>query len=340
MIGTAERPPGSRQGPAYLLAVGAGVLWGTAGPFSVGLVRAGLSPESVAILRPLLGSAALAALLLHPAWRGPRLGFRGLLLLAGGGGILVGLFQMAYQQSTAALGVASTVALLYLFPALVLALSGPLLREWPSPARVAMGCLSVLGVWIAVVGASGGVRFTPSGLAWGLLTGASFGGYTLLGRHAAPHFGALPTLVWSTAGGTLLLAGAYVAAGTPVSLPGEAWGWVLLILFTLTTIPAASLLYFGALARIDAGRAAVGATVEPLVGTLLAWLLLAQAVGPVTWVGLLVLVTGVAGTYLVGRRPGAAVNPVESPPPPHPLPRPGSGGGSHHRGPTPPAGRG
>lgn len=311
----------------FALALGAGILWGTSGPFNVGLFRNGVDPWSAAVLRPLVGTLLLLPILLvdrrrRVAAAGGRAGSRGWagtgrasLVAAVVGGVPLALFQVAYARSTDALGVPATVALLYLSPALILALQGPLFGERPSRAQVGMAAISVSGVWMVVLGTGiGATAPRGPGVLWGLLTGATFGSYVLFGRWMSPAMGAVPTLTWSTAGagGMLLLANGVLQR--PLALPDSAFAWFLLVGLAAATLPAASLLFFAALSRIDPGRASVGATVEPLVGTLLAVLLLGQGVGTWGWLGMAVLIAGVSGTSLL--TPSAGGSPPRLPPPP------------------------
>lgn len=282
----------------------------------MGLFRNGVDPWSAAVLRPLVGTVLLLPIYLAMRRRHAGRGGRRLDILQGAllGGVPLALFQVAYARSTDLLGVPATVALLYLSPALVLAAQGPLFGDRPTRTQVAMAALSVAGVWMVVLGSGGADAVLPgSGVGWGLLTGASFGSYVLFGRWMSPRAGAVPTLTWSTVGAGALLGAAALIVGQPVALPPSPLAWLLLVGLATATLPAASLLFFAALGRIDAGRAAVGATVEPLVGTLLAVLLLGQVVGIGGWAGMAVLLAGVAGTSLLS--PGG-----ERSPPRHPLP--------------------
>lgn len=287
----------------------------------MGLFRNGVDPWSAAVLRPLVGTLLLLPLLLLDR-RGTvqrpgrsRKAYRAPLLAALVGGLPLALFQVAYARSTDALGVPATVALLYLSPALILALQGPLFGERPSRAQVGMAAVSVAGVWMVVLGTGIGATAPRGvGVLWGLLTGASFGSYVLFGRWMSPGMGAVPTLTWSTAGAGALLLLANGVLQRPLALPGSTLAWILLVGLAAATLPAASLLFFSALSRIDPGRASVGATVEPLVGTLLAVLLLGQGVGGWGWIGMTVLVSGVAGTAIL--TPSAAGSPPPHPPPP------------------------
>jgi len=292
----------------YLEVITAAALWGSSGPFSVALMRMGMSPESLALLRPVLGAVSLTAVAL--LWRRSalRIGGRELLHLTLLGGAAVGVFQLTFQLSTGAVGVPTTVGLMYLSPAVVVAGSGPLLGEWPSRRTLLLVGLSIVGVWLVVRG--GGALDLPGGTPlWGILCGVSYGSYTLFGRHWSPRCGPLATILFSTVGGCLVLGGAWAAGVLPVEGPPSGRAWLVLVVFSVTTMTVAALLFFDALRRIEATRAAIATTTEPVVAALLAAFLLGQTLPPVGWLGLALVVGGVAGAYGVAGR--------TSPPPPH-----------------------
>lgn len=291
----------------YAEAVGAATLWGSSGIFAVTLFRLGIPPESLALLRPLVGTLILLAIVAVRAPGSLRVDRRGLLVLAGGGGVAVGVFQIAYQLSTDAVGVPSTVALLYLAPAVVAAASGPLLGEWPDRTRIALLVVTLTGVWLSVLGAENvTAEFGSAGIGWGVLAGVSYGAYTLFGRHASPRYGAIPTVVYSTLGSCIFLAAIVPLVSGPVVLPASGAAWALLAVFGLLTIAVAHFLFFDALAHIDASRASIATAVEPVVAAILATLLLGQGLAPLGWVGISLVVAGVAGVGITSlKRSGA-----------------------------------
>lgn len=278
--------------------VAATVLWGSSGIFSVALFRRGVPPASVALLRPVVGVVflvLLAAFFRRSAFRVP---LGGLAFLVGVGGAATAVFQLAYMFSTEAVGVPTTVTLLYLAPILVLAAGGPLLGERPTLVQVGLGVLTVVGVWLTVLGARGAeVQITPRGLLWGGLAATSYAAYTLFGRSASPRWGSVATVLWSTVGASVALAVVVPLQRDGLVLPPTSEAWLLLILFGLLTIAAASFLFYDALGRIEAGRASITATTEPVVAALLATWLLGQTLTWSGWVGLSLVVTGVAGAY-------------------------------------------
>lgn len=296
MRGPEEGAARARVG--YLEVLCAAVLWASSGPFSVTLVEMGATPESLALLRPLLGALALVAFTAFrrngSTEKRPPLSAGTILMLLGAGGVGVGLFQLAFQFSTAAVGVPTTVGLLYLAPAIVVALAGPVVGEWPKPITVALALLSVGGVWLMVRGA--GTASDSGSVTWGVICGATFAGYTLFGRLTAPRYGALAVILYSTLGGSLVLLGAWGIGVIDVALPPRD-SWPLLLVFAVTTMSVAALLYFDGLKRVEASRASIIATAEPVVASVLAAVLLGQTMNPVGWVGLVLVVGGVAGAY-------------------------------------------
>jgi drug/metabolite transporter (DMT)-like permease len=300
----------------YVEAVAAASLWGSSGIFAVNLFRLGVPPESLALLRPLLGGAILLVAVLARNAPALRIDYRGVAILALGGGLSVGVFQIAYQFSTDAVGVPSTVAMLYLAPAVVAAASGPLLGEWPDRVRLVLLTVTLTGVWLSVLGAEEvTATFGSSGLGWGMLAGVSYGAYTLFGRYAAPRYGSLPTVVYSTLGSVAFLAVVVPATSGPIVWPESGTAWAILVVFSLLTIAVAHFLFFDALAHIDASRASISTAVEPVVAAVLATLLLSQGLTPLGWAGIALVVAGVVGVGLTTRTDDATTGEVAVAPP-------------------------
>ena len=69
----------------------------------------------------------------------------------------------------------------------------------------------------------------------------------------------------------------------------------------------ANFLFFAGVKRIDAAPTAIAATIEPVVGTLLALLLFDQRLTALGWLGLAMVVGGVASGYLKEARETGAL---------------------------------
>jgi DME family drug/metabolite transporter len=298
---------GQRRLSGYLFALGAGTLWGTTGPLSTALYAQGAALTGIGFWRILLGSlgiAAYAALFDRELFRADR---RGWLLVGLGGGALVALFEVAYQFGIAGAGVAGAAALLYTAPVMVALLSRPLLGEPLTSLRLGLALVVMVGAALTVTGGRPGAGLgdvaLPSllqGIAGGVLAAASYAGTILLARYAVPRYGVVKVLLLEILGGTAILGLLLPLFGRPPVLPPTAEAWVYTIALAVATVWLANVFFFAALERIQATPTAVTATIEPVVGALLALFLLHQTLTVLGWLGLVMVVAGVATGYLKG----------------------------------------
>lgn len=290
----------------YGLALCAGAMWGSTGLISEMLSAGGVEITAIGFWRVLL---ATLGFLVYGLFRRDlfRIDRRGALLVMGVGGVLVALFEVAFQFGFKHLGVAGTVALLYTAPVMITLLAVPLLKERATPVRLALALVATAGAALAVLG-SEGVKAEGSlwiGAAAGMGAAVSYAGTTLLARYTVPRYGAERVLFFEILGGTLVLAlvlplmGASPWAGGAVpAWMGSAAAWGQVLTLGLVTVVLANFAFFGAAKRIDAAPTAVGASCEPVVGALLALFFLGQSPALLGWVGLAMVVAGVAGGYL------------------------------------------
>lgn len=296
------QPSGSRV-IGYLFALGAGATWGTTGPLSTGLY--GLMPaNTIGFWRVLIGTVALAiwgVLFRRDLFKADR---RGWLIVGLGGGAMVALFEIAYQYAIGGAGVAGAAALLYTAPVMVAILARVVLKEALTPTRVALALLVMIGVALTVTGGSNAGAEAArmgltAGIAGGLLSALSYALTSLMGRWAAPRYGVVKVLFLEAVGGVVLIWIALLIWGRPPALPPSGAAWRGLLGLAAGSVIAANLLFFGAMKRIEAAPASVAATIEPVVGSLLALLLFSQQLTTLGWLGLLMVVSGVATGYLL-----------------------------------------
>jgi DME family drug/metabolite transporter len=136
------------------------------------------------------------------------------------------------------------------------------------------------------------------GIIGGLLAAISYATTTVLARWTVPRYGSYRMLFWEALGGVLILAIILPLAGHAPAPPPTTTGWLYLIALAAGGVVLANFLFFAGVRRIEATPTAVAATIEPVVGALLAYLLLSQGLTLVGWLGLLMVVGGVAGGYL------------------------------------------
>lgn len=286
----------------YACALGAGAIWGTTGPLSTLLYSQGSTLTGIGFWRLLIGIIGILAWGVFVDRGLFRVDGRGWLLVGLGGGLLVALFEVAYQFAISGAGVAGAAALLYTAPVLVALLAKPLLGERLTPLRLILALAVMIGAALAVLGGSrAGVTIATTlkaGVAGGALAALSYAGTTLLARYAVPRYGAMRVLFLEILGGIVVLGIVLPVAGRPPLPPSSAGAWIYMVLLAAGTVIAANVLFFNAAKRIDAAPTAVAATIEPVIGALLAFTLLGQRLTTLGVAGLLMVVAGVAGGYV------------------------------------------
>jgi drug/metabolite transporter (DMT)-like permease len=289
----------------YLFALGAGATWGTTGVLSTALYSHGQDITGIGFWRVSLGVAGLLFYgLFHLEMF--KVDLKGFLLIFGVGGFLVAIFEVAYPFAITGAGVAGAAALLYLAPVVVAVLGRLVLGEALTPLRMFLAVLVMIGTMMTVNGGELGavLQGNPThlvGVLAGLLAMLSYAGTTLLARWSVPRYGSIRALFLELSGGAvMMLILLPLFHHSPLQLHArpaglEAWGFTLAQ--AVGPVVGANFLFFAGVRRIDAAPTAVAATIEPVVGTLLALILFSQHLTLLGWLGLLLVVGGVAFSY-------------------------------------------
>lgn len=303
MTDATSTPKRSSRVIGYLCALGAGATWGTTGPLSTGLYEL-MPATSIGFWRVLIGTVALAIwglLFRRDLFRADR---KGWLIVGLGGGALVALFEIAYQFAIGGAGVAGAAALLYTAPIIVAVLARVILKEALTATRILLAFTVMIGVALTVTGGSNAGAEAArmgitAGIAGGLLSALSYALTSLMGRWAAPRYGVVKVLFLEAVGGVALIWIALLIWGRAPAPPPSGDAWLGLLGLAAGSVIAANLLFFSAMKRIEAAPASVAATIEPVVGAILALLLFSQRLTALGWIGLLMVVGGVAAGYML-----------------------------------------
>ncbi len=161
----------------------------------------------------------------------------------------------------------------------------------------------MIGVALTVTGGSNaGAEAARMGVAagvtGGLLAALSYAFTTLMARYAVPRYGVVKVLFLEAIGGVVLIWIALSIWGRQPVWPPSAPAWRGLIGLAAGSVLAANFFFFAAVKRIEAAPASVAATIEPVVGALLALALFSQRLTLLGWVGLAMVVGGVAAGYV------------------------------------------
>jgi drug/metabolite transporter, DME family len=287
-----------------LAVAAAASIWGTLGLFAKILYAQGVSFESLVAVRASVGwLAVIGFLLATQGARSLRVARRDLAFLLPLGLIGIGTFYLLYFYTVRESTIGTAAVLLYSAPAFVVVLAWLFLKEPLNAAKVFALLLTVGGIFL-VAGAydPANLEVSPKILLTGLLSGLTYGLYAIFGRPLAGHLSAAVILSYALAfGSALLVVAALPTLDTLAGLPAASYALLLMLAVVHTTLAFA--LYTFGIRHLGAGRAAIVATIEPVVAGILGVTLLSEELTALKVLGALLVL---AGAVLAQVRPGKA----------------------------------
>lgn len=266
-------------------------LWGLIGLFNRTLMAAGLSPESIVLVRNLGGMVLLGLVL--GLWKREVFRIRPghLAYFFGTGIISVLLFTWCYFSCQQECSLAVAAILLYTSPAFVVLLSALLWRDQLTGRKLLalvltfFGCVCVTGVY------SGGMTITLRGFLLGLGAGFFYALYSIFGRYALAHYEPYTvtfyTFAFAGVGSLVFLRPSQMAVLANGNMALIALG----LAVVCTVLPY--LFYTAGLARMDSGKAAIIASVEPVVAALVGIIVFHESMSPATGLGVVSILAAV-----------------------------------------------
>jgi drug/metabolite transporter (DMT)-like permease len=280
------------KGMAIVCVLLAACLWGTTGIFIRRLNVMGMSTMSIVFLRALMTALCMLAVILLTDWSLLRIRLRDWWIFVGNGIVSLLFFNFCYFRTIeiSSMGIAAT--LLYTSPAFVALLSAWLFKEKFTGRTAIALVLAFAGALLVSGVVTGGQLLTPGGLLLGVAGGFFYALYSIFGRYALAHYDSMTVTVW-----TFLFAGpASLALLRPAELAAVfavPRNWLLaagLVVFS-TVLPY--LFYTGGLAKVEAGKASIMASLEPVVAALMGAMLFSEPMGIQTLLGIVCVLAGV-----------------------------------------------
>ncbi|MET0281907.1 MAG: DMT family transporter [Steroidobacteraceae bacterium] len=289
-------PTDSRAPATGLLLAGcAALLFASKGLFVKLLSGAGVDYLTTATVRGLLALPLFAALALSRGLRllqAPRAAL-GWAALAGALGYGVG--ALVDFRALEMIDVSVERALLFTYPALIVAWQAVARRRLPRPAMLAALLLTYVGI-VLVVGAFDGVAWRQNlfGAVLVLVCAACMACYFVLGERIIPSLGSSGfTVVALSAAAMFVLASFLVSRPLVLLTTLTAREWLLLAALAVLGMFLPTLCQAAAIRRIGAERGALASTIGPPAALLLGMLLLGERPGPGQLAGTGLIVAGI-----------------------------------------------
>ena len=293
------------RGTGYALVLLAAVLWGVIGVLARGILAEGVGPIEIAFWRATLAGALFVAhalavrrLALEPSSRRGKV--RDLAALVGFALVGVTLFYASLTLAIDLGGVSLAFILLYTAPAFVAVLAWLLLGEPLGAVKAGLVALAMAGVALVASDRGTGIQVSFASVAWGLAAGASYASYYIFGKWILHRY--RPVTVYAV----VLPVGALGLLPLVDFAPKSPTVWALLVVLATLSTYVAYLAYFLGLERVEASRAVLVATVEPVVAAVLAGLVFGERFGVLGFVGSGLVLTAAALSSVRRSRRAAA----------------------------------
>jgi drug/metabolite transporter, DME family len=268
----------------YLYIMAAAALWGILGPFSRLAFSQGVAPMEVAFWRAVLawGFFAVHAV----ATRAVRLRLHDLPMVVLFAITGVTLFYGSYQMAIRSGGAAVAAVLLYTAPAWVALQARLAFRELLTPAKIIALVLTLAGV-VCVARGGGTMAVTLPSLLFGLSAGFCYSLYYVFGKHFSTRYTS-PNLFFY-----LLPIGAVTLLPWVQFSAKSLTAWGALICIAALSTYGAYFCYYQGLRHLEASRAAITATLEPVVAAAVAFFWWGEAFGLTGYAGSILILTAV-----------------------------------------------
>jgi drug/metabolite transporter (DMT)-like permease len=285
-----------------LLIILAACFWGSMGIFVRKLGEYGFSSIQIVSIRITIAALVFCIILLIK----DRTGFRispwdiSLFLGLGLGSIL--FFTVCYFSAIAIMSLSTAAILLYTSPIWIMLMSMLFFHEKMNSRKLVALVLAFTGC-VLVSGISGD-GMTVTGILLGLGAGFGYGLYSILGtialRKYSPYTVTTYTFVVAAMGSWIIcqpvdLISKFKAAGSPSGL------LLFCILTAILTAVIPFLFYTLGLRTVEAGRAGILATIEPLVATVIGMICFSEPVTILSGAGIVLILTAVVILNCKGR---------------------------------------
>ena len=285
----------------YILVLMAAVCWGITGPFAKLAFSQGVQPLEIAFWRCALAFIPFGVLALRKnGLRGLRLEPRDRLPMLAFGLTCVAAFFGVYQVAIREGGAAVACVLMYTAPAWVALMAWAMLGEAMTRLKVAAVAVTLLGA-AGVSGVLGGANHvTMPAVVFGLLSGLTYALYFIFGKRFLARY-STPVIFFHG-----LPVGAVALWPLVEFTPKTPTAWLAIAVMGAVSTFAAYSFYYAGLRHLEATRASVVATLEPVVAAALAYVWWGERFDPAGYLGSALILGAVVLIIWDGRRTARA----------------------------------
>lgn len=289
----------------YLLTISGAVCWGIIGLFIAPLYDQGFTAWDVVAIRGIFSFIFLFIIMVMFFRNQLHTRLKDHVFFASAGIFSLALFNYFYFEVFSRSSLSVAVTLLYTGPLFVMILSRVFFKELLTLQKglslvfAMIGCAFVVGLL-----PYGSASIPGKTLFMGILSGFCYALYSVLTKPVTKRYSALTITTYT-----------FFYMGLFMSLTSDVWSkfdkfqhvdvWISSLLLALVSTVAAYVLYTSGLKYLEAGKASILATIEPIVAVLIGVLFLGDQLRPLQVMGIALVLY--SAMLVVGRREGTKI---------------------------------
>lgn len=280
-----------------LLIILAGIFWGSMGIFVRGLADlAGFTSIQIVSLRLTVAAITFTFILLRKDMKGFKIALKDIPLFLGLGLGSILFFTACYFAAIQMMTLSIAAILLYTSPIWVMLMSLLFFREKMTKNKLLALIVSFLGCILVSGIGSGDNHVTLAGILIGLGSGVGYGLYSILGTIALRRYSTYTVTTYTfiiAAVGSLFLCSLPDLWHKITVCSRKPYLCIFIILTGLVTAVIPFLCYTLGLEQIEASRAAILATIEPMVATLIGVIVFHEYLTLMSGIGIVCIIAAI-----------------------------------------------
>lgn len=278
----------------YLMVLLAASIWSTLGIFGKIAFQEGLKPLELMFYRSALATIILFLFIQFFKKDKIHIDKKDIFFFLLYGTLSVGIFYLLYFSSILHLKVGVASALLYTSPLFVVILSRFLFKELLTLPKLLALFFTLLGVTLLS-------EFFPirnlnllstKGVLYGLGSGFTYALYTIFGKKALSKYSPITLMFYTLFFGSVTLGIFLLLRGEILHNSFTAKAIISIIMLSILTTIIAYYFYVEGLKRIEASKASIISTVEPVIAWLLAYIVLKESLNYYEGLGFFLILFG------------------------------------------------
>lgn len=255
----------------------AGVLWGLMGLFVRNLDKYGITSMQIVALRAVFTALMMSVVTLVYDRKLFKIKLRDCWCFFGTGICSIVFFNFCYFRTITLTSLSVAAVLLYTAPIMVMVMSVFLFKEKLTITKIVAAAVAFAGCALVTGAADGSLSLNTAGVFTGLGSAFGYALYTIFGEYALKRGYnsitiTLYTFIFASVG--VLPFANLPDLANKVSANPQILGWGAVLALVVTVLPY--LVYTIGLLTVEAGKASVMATVEPVVATLVGVIVFAE----------------------------------------------------------------